>query len=133
MKNGAGTTDLSVAEIEEIVVKLAKEGITPSKIGMVLRDQYAVSDVKIAAGKSVAKILDAHGVKFEIPEDLTSVIKKAVKLYAHLDQNRKDNKSKRSLEVTESRINRLSRYYKRKGLIPKDWRYDRERAALLVR
>jgi small subunit ribosomal protein S15 len=125
--------ELTAGEIEKEVVRLAKEGVSPSKIGLILRDQYAIPDVKEATGKTLLKILDSHGVRPELPEDLANVIKKAVRLYAHLERNRKDFKSKRSLETIESRINRLSRYYKRKGLLPEDWRYDRERAAILVR
>jgi small subunit ribosomal protein S15 len=125
--------ELSAVEVEELVVKLAKEGLEPSKIGLILRDQYTIPDVKEATGKSMVKILSSHGIKPALPEDLTNVIKKAVKLYAHLGRNKKDFKSKRALEVIESRINRLSRYYKKRGILPEDWRYDRERAALLIR
>ncbi len=125
--------EIPTAEIEDLVAKLAKEGVQPSKIGLVLRDQYAVPDVKKMTGKSVTQILKAKGIKLSLPEDLVSVIQEAVKLYAHLNRNKKDHKSKRSLEVIESRINRLSRYYKRLGILPKDWRYERDRAALLIR
>jgi small subunit ribosomal protein S15 len=124
---------MSAGEIEEVVVKLAKEGVLPSKIGIVMRDQYSVPDVKAATGKNVTKILKSHDVKTGLPEDMVKIIQKAVKLYSHMGRNKKDYKSKRALEVLESRINRLTRYYKREGTLPQDWRYERERAALLVR
>jgi small subunit ribosomal protein S15 len=133
MNKTAEISELTAAEVEDLVVRLAKEGIGPSKIGLILRDLYTIPDVKEVTGKTVTKILSSHGIKPTIPEGLARVIKKAVKLYTHLEQNKKDFKSKRALEVIESRINRLSRYYKKKGLLPEDWRYDRERAALLVR
>lgn len=125
--------ELSASEIENLVVKLGKEGVPPSRIGLILRDQHAVPSVKKLTGKSVKQILDAHGVKPGLPEDLTRVILRAVKLYNHLARNPKDFCIKRSIEVAEARINRLASYYKRKGILPADWRYDRERAALLVR
>ncbi len=124
---------LPPAKVEKLVVKLGREGVPPSRIGLILRDQYAVPKVKEVTGKSVKQILEAHGIKSEVPEDLSRVILKAVKLYNHLMRNPKDFKVKRSLEMTEARINRLARYYKRKGALPKNWRYDRERAALLAR
>ncbi|MEM3519331.1 MAG: 30S ribosomal protein S15 [Candidatus Hadarchaeales archaeon] len=125
--------ELTPEEAVSTVVKLAKEGVPPSKIGLILRDQYGVPDVKKLTGKSIKQIMDSAGVKPGLPEDLANVIKEAVRLYAHLSKHRKDTMSYRALERVESRINRLSRYYKRIGVLPKEWRYDRERAALLVK
>ncbi len=132
-RTGSMLSELSAGEVEDLVVKLGKEGVPPSKIGLLLRDQYAVPSVKEATGKRVKQILDAHGVKAELPEDLKGVILRAVKLYDHLGRNPRDLGTKRSLEMTEARINKLASYYKREGILPADWRYDRERAALLVR
>lgn len=133
MNGETQTGELSVGEIEDIVVKLAKEGVPPSKIGLILRDQFAVPDIKKVTGKNLVKILVSRGVKPELPEDMVNVIRKAVKIYNHLNRNKQDLKTKRSLEVIESRIVRLSRYYKKQGLLPADWRYNREKAALLIR
>ena len=126
-------SELSSSEVEELVVKLAKEGTPASKIGVILRDQYAVPSVEQATGKSVGQILRAGGLSPELPEDLVNIIRKAVRLYGHLDRNPKDFKTKRALEVVEARIIKLAKYYRREGVLPPDWRYDRERAALLVR
>lgn len=126
-------SELSPSEIEELVVRLAREGNPTSKIGVIMRDQYAVPSVRQATGKSLGQILKASGLKFELPEDLVNVIRKAVNLYGHLDRNPKDFKTKRALEVIEARVIKLAKYYKREGVLPPDWRYDRERAALLVR
>lgn len=126
-------SELSPSEIEELVVRLAREGNPTSKIGVIMRDQYAVPSVRQATGKSLGQILKASGLKFELPEDLVNIIRKAVNLYGHLDRNPKDFKTKRALEVIEARVIKLAKYYKREGVLPPDWRYDRERAALLVR
>ena len=125
-------SELSAGEVEGLVVKLGKEGVPISKIGLLLRDQHAVPSIKKVTGKSAKQILDAHGVKPELPEDLTRVILRAVKLYNHIARNPRDLGIRRSIEVTEARINKLASYYKRKGILPADWRYQRERAALLV-
>ncbi|MGQ9788957.1 MAG: 30S ribosomal protein S15 [Candidatus Hadarchaeaceae archaeon] len=125
--------ELSASEVEELVVKLDKEGAPASKIGLIMRDQYAVPSVKKITGKNVKEILESHGIKAELPEDLGNVIRKAVRIASHLDRNPKDFRTKRSLEIVEARVNKLATYYKRKGVLPKDWRYDRERAVLLAR
>jgi len=124
---------LSASEVEELVVKLARGGHSASMIGLILRDQYGVPDVKQITGKSVTQILDAHDLKPEIPEDLMNLIRKAVRLRRHLERNRKDMSSKRALQILESRINRLAKYYVRVGALPAGWRYEPEKAALLVR
>ncbi len=129
----APVSGLSASEVEDLVVRLAKDGVPPSKIGLILRDQHAVPSVEDATGKSVKQILDAHGVKVGLPEDLRRVILRAVKLYGHMARNPKDFGTRRSLEMVEARINKLASYYRREGILPANWRYDRERAALLVR
>lgn len=126
-------SDSSASEVEQLVIKLAKEGVPPSRIGLILRDQYSIPKVRDVTGKTITQILREKGLQPFLPEDLTNVIKKAVRLYEHMEKHKKDFKSKRSLEIVESRINRLVRYYKRKGVLPKDWRYDRSRAALLIK
>ena len=103
---GARLGELSSREVEELVVKLAKEGTTPSRIGTILRDQHAVPSIKEATGKSVKQILDTHDIKPELPEDLTNKIRRAVDLYSHLDRNPRDFGSKRALEVVEAEINK---------------------------
>jgi small subunit ribosomal protein S15 len=123
----------SAEEVEELAVKLAKEGHPPSRIGIILRDQYGVPSVKQVVGKSLTQILKARGVKRELPEDLMNLIRKAVALHRHLSRNRRDMTSKRGLELVEAKIHRLVKYYIRTGVLPVDWRYEPEKAALLVR
>jgi small subunit ribosomal protein S15 len=132
-REGARLSELSANEVEELVVKLAKEGNPPSKIGIIMRDQHAVPDIKRATGKSVRRILEIHSLTPGLPDDLANIIRKAVKLHGHLARNPRDLGCKRALEMTESKIIRLARCYKREGVLPPNWRYDRDRAALLVR
>lgn len=123
----------SPSEVEELVVKLAKEGNPPSKIGVILRDQHGIPDVEQVTGKSMSEILEAGEVKPEVPEDLMNVIKQAVSLYGHVDRNPRDLVTRRALEAIESRIHKMVKYYKRREALPHEWRYSRERATLLVR
>jgi len=119
-------------EVEELVVRLAKEGHSSAVIGILLRDRYGVPDVKTATGKSITQIMRAAGQYPELPEDMLNLLKKAVNLHEHLQKNKADKHSKRGLENLESKIRRLSKYYKRKGLLPEDWSYSYERARLIV-
>ncbi|MDD5416807.1 MAG: 30S ribosomal protein S15 [Candidatus Aenigmarchaeota archaeon] len=119
-------------DVERLVVKLAKDGYSIPKIGQTLRDQYGIPDVKKVAGKPVGKILIAHGIKADIPEDLLNLLKKVVKLHEHMDKNKKDNTSKHGMELLESKIRRLAKYYVKTGKLPADWKYNAESAKLII-
>ena len=120
-------------EVEELVVKYAKQGLSSAQIGLILRDQYGIPSVKVVAKKAVTQILKEHDLYPKIPEELMNLLKKAVQIMSHLEKNKKDYQAKRGLELTESKIRRLAKYYIRKGKLPKDWKYDPEQAKLLVR
>jgi len=125
--------ELSSQEVEELVVKLGKEGLQAGMIGQILRDQYGVPSVQSMTGRSIIKILKENGLKIEYPDDLINLIKKAVKVRKHLKINKSDVKNVVKLTHTESKIRRLVKYYRDAGKLPKDWRYEPEQAALLVR
>merc|ERR1712086_1199234 len=107
-----------MGEVEEHVCKLAKKGLTPSQIGVILRDSNGIAQVRSVTGQKIVRILKAAGLAPEIPEDLYMLIKKAVQVRKHLEKNRKDKDSKFRLIMIESRIHRLSRYYRTKGQLP---------------
>ncbi len=119
-------------EIEIIIENLAKKGYGPSMIGVILRDQFGVPLVKPYLGKKLAKILEEKNLAPPLPEDLFHLIRRAVNLRRHLEEHPKDYHSKRGLIEIESKIHRLSKYYKRTGKLPKDWKYDPEEAKYLV-
>ena len=110
-------------EIEELVIKYAKDGNTPSQIGIKLRDQHAIPLVKPIINKTISDILDQNDLKSEIPEDLNNIVTKAVGLQKHLKSNKNDRRNIRSLELIEAKDHRLSVYYKKIGRIPKNWKY----------
>ena len=110
-------------EIEEIILKYAKDGLTTSEIGVKLRDQYAVPLVRLITKKSITEILEQNGIKQEMPEDLNNIVKKALGLQKHLKTHTSDRRNVRSLELLEAKVHRLSSYYKKIGRIPKTWKY----------
>ena len=109
-------------EVEELVLKLSREGNSPSTIGLLLRDRYAVPLAKSITGKTVKQIL-AGQQSGALPEDLAVLVKKADDLRKHLEKNRKDYVNKRSLAMVESKIHRLVKYYRHKGQLRPDWEY----------
>ncbi len=117
-------------EVEALVIKLAKEGHSPSRIGTILRDQYGIPLVKPFMGKTVTQILKDAELAPSLPEDLENLLKKASRLYVHLEKNKKDQPNKRSLQLIESKIYKLSRYYKREGILPPDWKYKAKTASI---
>jgi len=124
-------SSLNPREVESHILDLAKAGKSTSEIGMILRDQYAVPDVKLATGKKITKILEANKIKPELPEDLRNLIQRAMQLRKHLEIHRKDLKNKLNLQLTESKIRRLAKYYLRKNILPSGWKYSPSQAKLM--
>jgi len=110
-------------QISELIVQLAKEGLSPSDIGLRLRDAHGIPLVKPILGKSVAEVLADNNIKSDMPEDLDKLVRKALGLQKHLRVHNSDHRNVRSLELIESKIHRLSKYYKREGKIPQNWKY----------
>ena len=117
-------------EVEAFVIRLAKEGHSLSSIGTILRDQYAIPLVKPITGKSVTEILRGAALAPSMPEDLGNLIKKAASLAVHMEKNKKDLHNKRSMQMIEARVYKLSRYYKREGVLPKNWKYEAKVASV---
>lgn len=120
-------------EVKEEILKMVRAGVQPSKIGIILRDKYGIPTVKVALGVSLSQFLKKEGVAQEYPEDLLSLIRRAVKVSAHLKTSKKDVHNKVKLSHIESKISRLVKYYTHNGRLPSDWKYDREKAVLLVK
>jgi len=113
----------NATEVKELVLKYAKEGLSPSRIGIKLRDQHAIPLVKPITKKTITEILDENKLNTEMPEDLDNIVKKAVGLQKHLKSHKGDHRNVRSLELIEAKVHRLSVYYKKIERIPKNWKY----------
>ena len=116
-------------EVDALVLKLSKEGNTPSLIGQILRDKYGIPLVSQVAGRRLEKIIPEEG-RTKLPEDLENLLRKATSATRHLEKNRKDYPNKRDLALIESKIHRLVFYYRKIGRIPKDWVYKPVAASL---
>ena len=62
-----------------------------------------------------------------------NLMRKAVKLHKHMQVNKMDNHNKRAMQLAESKIRRLVKYYKKNKVLPQKWYYKPEQAALIIK
>jgi len=124
---------LQATEAEDLIVKMAKDGYTSARIGLMLRDQYGVPDVRLLTGKCITEIMKEKGVAPALPEDLSSLMRRAIALNVHMRENKGDHSNMRGLQLIESKIRRLEHYYKDNGVIPADWKYSLKTAELMLK
>lgn len=117
-----------IKKIEE----LRRQGQSTAMIGVFLRDQYGIPNVKEILGVKISAIVEELDLKPKYPEDLVNLVRRATNLRRHLEDNKKDLHSKRGLQLIESKIRRLVKYYKKKGIFPTNWKYDPKTAGLLL-
>jgi small subunit ribosomal protein S15 len=136
-KKPAGKTSYSwltykPKEVEMLIVKNAKEGKSPSQIGLVLRDTYGIPDVRTVLKKKITDVLKEKNLLKELPEDLMALIRKDVKIIKHAQTNKLDMTAKRGKQITESKISKLVKYYKKTGRVQETWKYDPEKAGIFL-
>lgn len=119
-------------EVSAQIFKLARRGLSPSQVGVILRDSHGIPQVKSVTGNKILRILKSNGLAPQIPEDLYHLVKKAVSIRKHLERNRADKDAKFRMILVESRIHRLARYYIRKQVLPPTFKYEAATASTLV-
>lgn len=119
-------------EVEQLVVKLGKQGLSPSEIGVRLRDQYGIPSVQDTLGQNITTVLAEHDLEPEIPEDLENVVRRAVNIREHLEENSSDDNAKHQLQQVEAQIRSMAQYYKENDRLPQDWTYEPGKARLLI-
>jgi small subunit ribosomal protein S15 len=115
---------MTPSDVSSLVVSLSKEGLSPSEIGINLRDLHAIPLIKPITGKTITQTLLENNIKKDMPEDLEHLVQKAVGLDKHLRNHNTDRRNVRSLELIEPKIHRLSKYYKRTGKLSSNWKYS---------
>ncbi len=118
--------------VEALILKLAGEGHSTAMIGTILRDQHAVPDVRLVTGERIAQTLARNDLRGKYPEDMMNLMRQALRMIDHLNSNHKDLHNGRQLELTESRIRRLARYYQNTGRLDSEWAYKRDKLRLMV-
>lgn len=96
-------------EIKAIILKLTNKGISAEKIGLTLRDQYGIPNVKLYN----LRIKEIMGDKFSEPSiiNLENRMKKIIK---HFSSNKQDKKAGRSLIIVKSKLKKKINYNKKK-------------------
>ncbi|MDP3990269.1 MAG: 30S ribosomal protein S15 [archaeon] len=119
-------------EVEKLVVKYAKAGNTASEIGMILRDSYGVPSVKTFTDKRITEILIEQNLAKELPEDILSLIRKLNDVKQHLEKNKQDKTALRGFQLTNSKLRRLVKYYKRNDKLPAEFNLDISRLKMYL-
>jgi len=113
----------SADEVSSMIIKMGKEGLTPSQIGVRLRDEFGIPLVKPIVGKSISTLLKENKLAPAIPEDLQNLLERAKRVQLHLSNFKSDRRNVRSLELIEAKIYRVSKHYKKMGILPSDFKY----------
>ncbi|GAH17673.1 unnamed protein product [marine sediment metagenome] len=62
----------------------------------------------------------------------SNLVRRALNIRKHLENNHKDLETKKGLNRTEAKIYRLIKYYKKKKVLAADFKYDPEKIRTLV-
>uniref|UniRef100_A0A2K6BR54 Small ribosomal subunit protein uS15 n=1 Tax=Macaca nemestrina TaxID=9545 RepID=A0A2K6BR54_MACNE len=81
---------LTSDDVKEQIYRLAKKGLTPSQISVILRDSHGAAQVRFVIGNNVLRLLKSKGLAPDLPEDLYHLIKKAVAVQKHPESSRKN-------------------------------------------
>jgi small subunit ribosomal protein S15 len=130
--NKPAWTSYSNEEIAKLAQKYRKLGKSSSEIGMILRDTYGIASVRAITKQKIGTHLAAAKMTKEIPEDMMNLIKKLVLIQTHLEKNKQDQTAKRGRLLTDSKIRRLEKYYKRSGRLSQEWKLDRKRLKMYL-
>ncbi|OLC26138.1 MAG: 30S ribosomal protein S15 [Candidatus Nitrososphaera sp. 13_1_40CM_48_12] len=122
-KSSPSWLTLSRDQVSSVIVRLSNDGLSPSEIGVRLRDEHGIPLVEPVLGKSLSEVLAENKINPDMPEDLDKLVKKALGLQKHLKVHNSDHRNVRSLELIEAKIHRLSKYYKSTSKIAKNWKY----------
>lgn len=94
-------------EVKEIILKLAKKGLTSEKIGLALRDTYGIPKTKIYKIK-ISRVLKENNI-YEAP-DIKNLSAKLEKLKKHIEKNQQDKKTKRAHIITFAKLKKQKEY-----------------------
>jgi small subunit ribosomal protein S15 len=97
-------------EVKAIILKLANKGNTAEKIGLILRDQYGIPNVKLY-NLRIKKVL---GDKYKDP-NVINLRKKVENIEEHNKQFKHDEKANRSLNISKAFLKKRESYLAKKG------------------
>ncbi len=133
MESASYDGELSKEQIEDLIASYARQGMDPALIGEKLKREHKVLYIRKATGKRMLQILQEKKLAGDVPSDMLQLIKKAVGIRTHISKNKRDTHSTTMLGRVESKIWRLTKYYRGNGRLPKEWKYDPQTAELLIK
>src|SRR5207237_8689758 len=77
-------------EVEVLVLKLSKEGNSPSLIGQILRDKYGIPLVSQVVGRRLEHIIPEESRK-KLHEDMEKLLRQETSDIRYLEKNRTDS------------------------------------------
>ena len=93
---------LKPEDLSEQFCKLAMKGITPSSIGVTLRDSFDVAQVEMFTTIKFLRILKKKGLAPSIPEDLFYLVKKGVSTQLSIEEPVEPDCTKYSVSSTSA-------------------------------
>jgi small subunit ribosomal protein S15 len=106
MVEKADWTKIKPADIEKIIVELARQGNAPEKIGLILRDQHGVPKAKLL-GIKIGKVLEKN--KLAIDSEKKNISTKIENLKKHSAKNKHDYTAMRKAVMYTATINRRTK------------------------
>ncbi len=125
--------NVDAKQAEELILQYQKQGMRQELIGQTLKDKHGIKYLKPVLGKRLGAFMQERGAAEEMPSDLLNLMKKAVNMRKHISKNHGDVHNKLRLNRVEAKIWRLGKYYRSEGKLPRDWSYDPEKAALIIK
>jgi small subunit ribosomal protein S15 len=96
-------------EVEAIILKLANKNFTSEKIGLILRDQYGIPNVRLF-GIKIKQVL-SEKEKYQ-DSNILNLKKKVEKIEEHYKKNRQDKKAERYLIINKAELKKREDYLK---------------------
>lgn len=93
-------------ELEKMIIDLVKQGNTPAKIGLNLRDKNGIPKARLL-GKKITHILKEAKISYTSDKEI--VAKKIEKLKLHKEKNKYDHSATRSLAKQLWLLHRLEK------------------------
>ena len=100
-------------EVEAIILKLGNKNMSAEKIGLVLRDQYGIPNVKLYNIR-IKEILEKKDL-FKEPT-VSNLEEKLEKIINHYKKNKQDKNAERSLIITKAKLKKSKEYHNKKTL-----------------
>src|SRR6266404_3332021 len=65
----------SPQDVVEHITKLARKGLTPSQVGVTLRDSHGIPQVRFVTGNKILRVLKSHGASLSIYPSVSWLIR----------------------------------------------------------